>query len=334
MTAATAPHLTVVDNAQPNVPLVSARPLQMEDMVGQEELREQLRIVIAGARLRGMPVPHVLLSGPAGHGKSTLSAIIAGEVGGELVKATGVMLRKPTDLAAVVLKLKPNAVLFIDEVHRMPLPVAEALYECLEDGKLTVVQGSGADAETLTHDLPPFTCVGATTNPGMLSTPFRERFGFHGEVTSYKVDELAEIVRRAWKRLSIPFAEGEPHEVAKRCKRVPRLALHLADRVLDYVAVKGDMAVKGGMVDEALGAFGIDERGLTRRDWQILEVLCTRFRDRTVGLSALAQAIDMDPQTLADQYEPPLVHAGLIARTKTGRMATADAHALFEQRLF
>jgi Holliday junction DNA helicase RuvB len=307
------------------------RPKDISEMVGQVELRTQLGIVIEGSKVRGTRVPHCLLKGPAGHGKTTLAGIIANEVGGALMQATGIMLRKPQDLTGLLVKMAPNTVLFIDEIHRLPLPVMEALYEALEDNALSVMVGSGGDAQTITHRLPSWVCVGATTNPGLLSVPFRERFGFQGTVESYSVEELAEIVARAWTRAQVTYGEGETHEVASRCKGVPRLALHLAERVLDYCACQGAETVDDGAVAVALAAFGIDEQGLDRTDWRILDCLVNRFGGRTVGLEALAQALDMDRKTLEDEYEPPLVRAGLIQRTKSGRMALPAAHELYRK---
>lgn len=321
----------VAPEHEPPKTLTALRPQDMSEMVGQHELVSQLKIVVKGAQIRQTTIPHVLLSGPAGHGKTTLAGIIANICGGTLVKSSGMALQKPEDLAGILLRLVPNTVLFIDEVHRLPIAVMETLYSALEDGEITTLIGSGKSTRAMATKLPRFTCVAATTKPGSLSTPFRDRFGFHGTVVHYSVDELAEIVDRAWARMGIAAAEGEGFEVAKRCKGVPRLALHLAERVLDYCAVAGATGVPENHAGEALEAFGVDERGLTSQDWRVLDALVNRFAGRPVGLDALASAIDVDKETLSNEIEPPLVHSNLIERTARGRMALPEAYELFRK---
>lgn len=318
------------EGAPPPAPAMTAdRPQTISDMVGQEELRNQLAIVVNGSRARGVRLPHCLIAGPAGFGKTTIAEVIAGECGSELIKSTGIVLRKPHDLAGLLLKASPGAVVFIDEVHRIPLPVAEMLYEALEDGTLSVMTGHGTDAQAVTHELPPFVCVAATTDPGRLSKPFRDRFGFRGEMLPYETEELAEIVTRAWHRKDILPDAGEAYEVARRALGVPRLALHLADRVLDYCAAHGVDPVPVGMVAEALEAFGVDQHGLTSRHWRVLSALVETFNGNPVGLDALASATDIDARTISSEIEPPLCQAGLMARTKGGRMALPLGHELY-----
>lgn len=317
--------------APPAPAMTADRPQTITDMVGQDELRNQLAIVVEGARARGTRLPHVLLSGPAGHGKTTVAQIIAAECGAAFVQSNGIVLRKPHDLAGLLLRMEPGTVVFIDEIHGLKPPVMEALYEALEDGTLSVITGHGTDAQAMVHQLPPFVLVGATTDPGRLTKPFRERFGFRGEVEPYTTDELAEIVRRAWDRKGILPDAGEPYEVARRCKGVPRLALHLADRVLDYCGAHGIEPVPVGIVAEALGAFGIDDNGLTSKDWRVLYALVVTFNGNPVGVDALASAVDIDARTLSAEIEPPLAQAGLIQRSKQGRMALPLAHELYRK---
>ena len=319
----------VVEPAEPP-PSVRDRPQGLDDMVGQEALLGQLRMVCAGSRLRGTPMPHCLLAGPAGHGKTTLSGIIARELGATLVVTTGMMLRKPADLVGMLVKATGPTVLFIDEVHALPKPVMEVLYEVLEDGRISTLVGSGNDTVPYQHELTGFVCVGATTRPGVLTTPFRQRFGFFGTVEQYTAEELAEIVRRAWEHVGVTHGALEPLEVAHRCKGVPRRALHLAERVLDFGAVQGLEGVPDGTVHDALAVFGIDEDGLEENDFRILEKLTGEFAGRTVGLAALSQSLDMDPKSIEEQYEPYLSQAGLIQRTKTGRMALPAAYELLQ----
>ena len=308
------------------LPLTRSRPASLDEMVGQEDLRRQLSIVIGGARLRGMPTPHVLLSGPPGFGKTSLAGIVAAEMGAPMVATSGLALGEPGDLVGVLTKIAPGSVVFVDEIHAAARTVLEMLYTALEDGTLPVVMGSGRDASAQTVRLPTFTLVGATTRPGLLTAPFRARFGFQAEVSRYTVDELSEIVARAWKRADVLFGESEPMEVARRCKGVPRLALHLADRTLDFAAVADMAGVPTGTAALALDAFGIDERGLTRQDWAVIRLLVGAAKP--IGADAICSALDMDKPTLVDQIEPPLVQAGLIARIRTGRMATEAAFEL------
>jgi Holliday junction DNA helicase RuvB len=297
-------------------------------MVGQTALLGQLRMVVAGTKLRGTPMPHVLLAGPAGHGKTTLAGIVAHELGAALVETTGMMLRRPADLVGLLMKVSGPTVLFIDEIHSLPRPVIEVLYEVLEDSKLSTLMGSGSETVAYTHQMRDLVCVGATTRPGLLTEPFRQRFGYHGTVDAYSTDELTEIVRRAWVRVGVEHGAGEPREVALRCKGVPRRALHLAERVLDYCAVYDCVNVFEGITATALSVFGIDQDGLDEQDFRILAALVEA--GRTVGVDALAQMIDMDPKTLQDEYEPYLVRAGLVLRAKSGRMASPDAHKLMK----
>ena len=319
------------EEAAPAPAMTADRPQSITDMVGQDELRNQLAIVVTGTRARGKLPPHFLVSGPAGFGKTTVAAIVAHELGWHFVESNGMALRKPQDVVGLLMKLEPQTVLFVDEIHALPKPVMETLYEVLEDGKLSTTMGSGTEATAYTHRMQGFVCVGATTRPGVLTVPFRDRFGAQFTMAEYSDEDLATIVARAWEREGVSFADDEPMAVAARCKGVPRRGLHLADRVLDYAAVHGLDKVPDGLVAEALEAFHIDEMGLDDTDFRIIEALCTTFAGRTVGLDALAQFLNLDQKTLQDEHEPYLSRVGLVVRAKTGRMATPDAYALVRE---
>lgn len=305
------------------------RPDELDELVGQSELRARLAIVMRGAQLRGTRPPHVLLSGPPGTGKTTLGHIVAHELGAELVATSGPMLRRGGDLAGILCSLPAEgvSVVFIDEIHRLPSVVEEVLYEALEDGTLSLVVGNGNEARSVKLPLPSFVVVGATTKPGALSQPFRDRFGFHGVTAPYSDEEIAEIVARHWRRACQSWGFDATMAVAKRSKGVPRLALHLAERVLDVTALE-DSGITGATATRALEAFGIGEHGLDEVDWRILEALCVTFAGRAIGLEALAQAIDVDSATIEREHEGSLVRGGLVVRTHSGRMATERAYEL------
>ena len=301
------------------------RPKELTEMVGQTEVIDRLRIAYKGAEARGVTPPHTLLSGPAGHGKTTLAQIVAAELGATLVKTTGPALRRSGDLAGLLASVKANTVLFIDEIHRLPSMVEETLYEVLEDGTLSVVVGAGQAAKAITLRFPPVIVIGATTKPGSLSTPMRDRFGLHLTVKPYSDAELALIVRRCWDAAGADYSEGAPEVVAGRSKGVPRLALHLASRTQDVAALDQE-PITPALAERALEAFGVGKGGLDEIDRRIIEALCTTFAGRPVGLANLSQALDLDPQTIESEHEGPLVRCGMMVRTPQGRLATELAH--------
>ena len=312
--------------------IVPKRPTALHDFVGQNELTTRLRTIMQGSMARGAKPPHVLLSGPPGTGKTTLAQVVAHELDAHLITTTGPALRNAGDLAGVLFAGEGSeglTVVFVDEIHRLPAMVEESLYEALEDGTLTVVTGSGSDARSIKHTLPPLVFVAATTKPGSLSQPLRDRFGFHGTLAPYTPDELAFIVGRQWTRNAFEFTMEAALTVANRSKGTPRVALHLADRVLDVAAPTG-RTVTGPAAAAALDAFGIGERGLDETDWRIITALCVTFRGRAVGLDALAQFLNLDRATIEREYEGPLVRAGYVIRTANGRMAGAPAYDLMD----
>ena len=245
-----------------------------------------------------------------------------------MISTTGMMLRKPSDLVGLLIKTNGPVLLFVDEAHAASRPAMESLYTILEDGKIDVLSGSGTETIAMTHYMPELVVMCATTRPGLLTQPFRDRFGFVGQMSPYSEDELAQIVSRLWTRKGIVHPESEALELARRSKGVPRRALHLGERVLDYISIRELEEIPWGTVDNALAVFGIDANGLDDVDFKILHALTHDFAGRTVGLNSLAQICDLDPKTLEDQHEPHLARAGLIIRAETGRMASPKAYEL------
>ena len=302
------------------------RPRWLKEFVGQERVKEQLGLLIQGARERKEPLDHLLFSGPPGLGKTTLAGIVANEMGVDLRQTSGPALERTADLAAILTNLEEGDVLFVDEIHRMPRPVEEVLYPALEDFKLDVVIGKGPSARTIRLDLPRFTLVGATTRLGLVTLPLRERFGFTPRLDYYDADELATVVRRSAGILEVEVDDEGAAEIAHRSRGTPRIANRLLRRVRDYAQVRRDGRVTLEAAADALALFEVDERGLDRVDLQVLTALVERFDGGPVGLSTLAAAVGEETDPLEEVYEPYLLQIGFLHRTPRGRVATDAAY--------
>jgi Holliday junction DNA helicase RuvB len=299
------------------------RPQRLNDYVGQEQIKENLRIFLSAARMRGEPLEHILLAGPAGLGKTTLAYIIAHELNVPLKVTSGPAIERVGDLAAILTNLEEGSILFIDEVHRLSRTVEEVMYPAMEDFVFDIVIGKGPSARTVQLQLPRFTLVGATTRAGLLSSPFRGRFGAHYRLDFYTIDDIAKILLRSARILKVHADEGALRVIAERSRQTPRTANRLLKRVRDYSQVKGKGTVTRALTEAALAMLEVDEKGLEEMDRKILETIVQKFSGGPVGLHALAASIGEEQNTIADVYEPYLLQAGFLARTPKGRVATA-----------
>ena len=301
------------------------RPRTLAEYVGQPAVREQMEIFIPAARDRGEALDHVLIFGPPGLGKTTLSHIIANEMGVNLRQTSGPVLEKPGDLAALLTNLEPRDVLFIDEIHRLSPVVEEVLYPAMEDYQLDIMIGEGPAARSIKVDLPPFTLVGATTRAGLLTSPLRDRFGIVQRLEFYSVEELGRIVRRSAGILGMTMDDAGAHEIARRSRGTPRIANRLLRRVRDYAQVKTGGEVDAAVADAALEMLKVDQNGFDHMDRRLLEAVLHKFEGGPVGLDNLAAAIGEERGTLEDVVEPYLIQQGFLIRTPRGRLATRAA---------
>ena len=302
------------------------RPKLLQEYVGQAKAREQLEIFIGAARKRNEALDHVLLFGPPGLGKTTLSHIIAAELGVNLRQTSGPVLEKPKDLAALLTNLEKNDVLFIDEIHRLSPVVEEILYPALEDYQIDIMIGEGPAARSIKLDLQPFTLVGATTRAGMLTNPLRDRFGIVARLEFYTAQELARIVQRSAGLLDVPMDEVGGFEIARRSRGTPRIANRLLRRVRDYAEVKGDGRITLDIANRALAMLDVDPQGFDVMDRKLLEAVIHRFDGGPVGLDNIAASIGEEAGTIEDVIEPYLIQQGFLQRTTRGRVATLAAY--------
>lgn len=302
------------------------RPLSFEDFAGQDKIVENLRVFVGAAQNRNEPLDHVLLHGPPGLGKTTLSNIIANELGSNLKITSGPILDKPSDLAGLLTSLETNDVLFIDEIHRLNSVVEEYLYSAMEDYKIDIMLDSGPSARTVQIGLNPFTLIGATTRSGLLTAPLRARFGINARLQYYNSTLLAQIIRRASYILETPIDETASFEIARRSRGTPRIANNLLRRTRDFAQFKGDGTITMEIAQMALNALEVDSLGLDEMDNRILRTIIEKFKGGPVGISTIATACGEDTETIEEVYEPYLIQEGFIHRTTRGREVTPFAY--------
>jgi len=303
------------------------RPQRLEEYVGQHAAVESLRVSVEAARQRAEPLDHVLLSGPPGLGKTTLATIMANEMGASIVTTAGPSLERGADLMGILTNLAERDVLFIDEIHRLPRVVEELLYPAMEDFSINFVMDKGLNARTMRIPLRPFTLVGATTRPGMLSSPLRERFGIFHHLDFYELEDLVSIVTRSASILGAPLEPSGAEAIARRARGTPRIVNRLLRRVRDYAQVKAQGVVTAAIARDALDREGVDAAGLDRLDRRFLAAIIEQYGGGPAGLESIAATINDEAETLAEVVEPFLLKVGFIVRTPSGRRATGAAYA-------
>jgi holliday junction DNA helicase RuvB len=307
----------------------SLRPQRLAQYIGQEKVKRNLEVFIEAAKMREEPLDHVLLYGPPGLGKTTLSAIIANEMEVNLRTTSGPAIERPGDLAAILTALEPGDVLFIDEIHRLPRSVEEVLYPAMEDYCLDIVIGKGETARSVRLDLPPFTLVGATTRAGLLTAPLRDRFGVLSRLEYYLEDELQTIIMRTADIFNVEMDQNAAVELARRSRGTPRIANRLLKRVRDFAQVKGDGVISSSLAAQALEMMQVDPLGLDHIDHKLLLAIIEKFRGGPVGVDTIAATIGEESHTIEDVYEPYLLQIGFLQRTPRGRMVTHHVYEHF-----
>jgi len=317
---------------------LSIRPKTFEEFVGQEKIKENLKVFIQAAKQRREALDHVLFCGPPGLGKTTLANIIASELGVDIKVTSGPVLERPGDLVAILTNLGAMDILFIDEIHRLPRIAEEVLYPAMEDYQLDIIIGQGPGARTLKLNLPKFTLIGATTRTGLLTSPLRDRFGVINRLDFYIPSELETILFRSAKIFNIELRKEAAHEIAGRSRGTPRIANRLLRRIRDFAQVKGDGTINLKIADEALSAMDVDKMGFDNMDRKLMLTIIEKYSGGPVGIETLAASIQDEKNTIEDVYEPYLLQAGFIERTPRGRMATRLAYEHFgikkEKELF
>ena len=304
------------------------RPESIKEYIGQNDVKENIKIFVEAAKMRNEALDHVLLYGPPGLGKTTLAFIIAHELGTNIKTASGPSIEKSGDLAAVLSSLEPGDVLFIDEIHRMPRYIEEILYPAMEDFSLDIIVGSEGNTRNIKIDLPPFTLVGATTRAGDLSAPLRDRFGIVSKLQFYTIEELKEIVKRTARVLEIEIDDDAALELAKRSRGTPRIANRLFKRVRDFAMVKGNGNIDKEITETALDKLKVDKIGLDNTDHDLLLAIINKFNGGPVGVEAISSSIGEEVTTIEDVYEPYLLQMGLLKRTSRGRVVTDKAYEI------